>query len=763
MKISNIFIIAVFFIIISNFSCAHKISQLPEVQKESISEVSETEETFINEIKDVKETEDENSILITIEGEAPLSYKDLRLTNPLRIAVDIPNSKLRNDLTSLQVNNGIITSIEPIQMEENNKPKSRFEIGLEMPVDYDITSVDKKIFIDIDKRKKKLVKEIEEKLKKAEKPKKVEGKVAKEIKDIKVREEDGNTIINIYTDGIIKDYRAFSLLNPPRIVIDIPNVVSMYPSKTVKIETSHLKSIRIGRYFDKVRLVLDSKGRELPNYKIFKEKEGLIISLNIGKGVKESEEIAKITEGRKIAKEEEVGEKEEKIKEEEQEKKEKSKKREELLTRKEGKPQYTGRKVTLDFKDADIHNIFRLIAEVSNLNIIVDEDVKGKITLRLIEVPWDQALDIILESKNLGMSKIGNVIRIAPIKKIKAAEEARLTQKKAIEKLEELETKYIPVSYAKAEDLVPKVKNLLTDRGSVEIDERTNTIIINDIKKVIKKVERLVKYLDSETPQVLIEARIVEASTDFAREIGVQWGGRYVADAQHGNAPNFTFPNRIGISGATDIISNGSPATSSGSNFAVNLPAAVGPGAGGAIGLSFGSLNNSLQLDIRLSAMETAGKGRIISSPKVVTLDNKEAKIEQGVSIPYETTSAEGTKTEFVDAILSLKVTPHVTADKSIIMKIKATKNAPNTAVRSAAGAPSIDKKEAEAEVLVKNGQTTIIGGIFQKTQSETISGVPWFYKIPLIGWLFKNTKRENKKTELLIFITPRIITGSLT
>jgi type IV pilus assembly protein PilQ len=252
--------------------------------------------------------------------------------------------------------------------------------------------------------------------------------------------------------------------------------------------------------------------------------------------------------------------------------------------------------------------------------------------------------------------------------------------------------------------------------------------------------------LDTMTPQILIEARIVEASLDFTREIGVQWGGSFTSSAATGNPTGLNFPGTIGVTGGA------------GSGFAVNLPAAIGAGSGGGLNFNLGSLTNFLNLDIRLSALERTGEGRIISSPRVTTLDNKEAIIEQGLSIPFETTSDSGTQTTFIDANLNLTVTPHVTNDESINLKIKASKNAPDTSVRGASGAPSISKKEAKTEVLIRNGQTTVIGGIFQIDRADTIAGVPWFQKLPFIGWLFKKSTVVDKKTELLIFITPRIV-----
>lgn len=416
--------------------------------------------------------------------------------------------------------------------------------------------------------------------------------------------------------------------------------------------------------------------------------------------------------------------------------------------KKEGLPKgYTGQKVTLEFKDADIKNIFRVIAEVSGYNMIIDNAVSGKVTLRLINVPWDQALDLILETNNLGMTKVGNVIRVQPMAVIKRDEADKLASMQAKEKQEDLVTKLVQVSYAKASDIAGRIKSIMSPRGSSDVDERTNTIILKDIQKSVDAAEKLVASLDTPTPQVVIEARIVEANTNFTRDLGVQWGAGHTADAAHGNPTGYYFPNSYNVTAG------------GGGSFSLNPPATGGVGpTGGVVGISFGSINNTLNLDLRLSALETQGWGKVISSPKIITLDNKEASIQQGVSIPYETTSASGTQTAFVEASLNLTVTPHVTNDGRLSMKIKATKNAPSLAFKGASGAPSIDKKEANTEILVKDGDTTVIGGIYQITKAESESYTPFFGKLPIIGWLFKSKSVEDRKTELLIFITPRIV-----
>ncbi len=510
-----------------------------------------------------------------------------------------------------------------------------------------------------------------------------------------------------------------------------------------------------------VSVVIKLKEKSL--YEITEEGNKLIVSFNNPPSIAKVEEKAPQVEKKEIAQvpEEKVERKEERVEvEKKQEKVEEQKVKEEKVVEApvekkavpvegEGKV-YTGQRISLDFKDADIKNVFRLIAEVSNLNIIAGDDVKGKITIRLINVPWDQALDIILQTNALGMKRVGNVIWIAPKTRIKAEEEAEMEAKRKKEKLEDLVIKTIPINYAKASDMAKQIKSLLSERGSVDVDERTSRLIIKDIPKNIESAVSLIKTLDIPTPQVLIEAKIVEASTDFSRELGIQWGAVGITTSQH---------TTIGVSGSNPPGSANplsSPTASTLSPFVVNAPASAGLGTG--MGLAFGILRDNFRLDLVLSALENEGRGRVISSPKIVTLDNKEAVIQQGTSIPFETTSAAGTQTQFIDANLNLTVTPHITPDGSVIMKIKASRNAPNTAIRGASGAPSIDKREAVTELLVRDGETAVLGGIYVTDTGYSESGVPWLRKIPVFGWFFQKYTQRTKGEELLLFVTPRII-----
>lgn len=429
-----------------------------------------------------------------------------------------------------------------------------------------------------------------------------------------------------------------------------------------------------------------------------------------------------------------------------------------------GKRRFSGRKIDLDFKDADIHNILRLLAEVGNINIVTADDVTGQVTIKMKSVPWDQALDVILTAKGYGMVRRGNLVRVAPQKVLEAERELAIARQKQRIELSPLETRLIPVSYADAGDLSSRAKELLTERGRVSVDTRTNVLLVRDVSESLDDIEELVRSLDSQTPQVLIEARIVEATTSFTNEFGIQWGGSGVFSSATGNPTGLLFPSDVSISGGasdaqqpTSGLSPFSP-TVPNPNFVVNLPAPVGTGAGGAIGMSLGSLAGNFNLALRLSAFESTGQVRIVSAPKVLTLDNYAATIAQGTSIPYSQVSAQGVQTAFQEATLRLEVTPHVTSDGAVAMEVAIQRDEPDFNQTSARGDPTILKRQANTNLLVQDGHTAVIGGIYTRATGRGLEQVPFFGDIPIIGILFQNRSERDARSELLIFLTPRIV-----
>lgn len=415
-----------------------------------------------------------------------------------------------------------------------------------------------------------------------------------------------------------------------------------------------------------------------------------------------------------------------------------------------GKKKFTGQRISLDFQDANLKNVLRLIAEISGFNIVTSPDVKGTVNLRLIDVPWDQVLDFILKNNDLGMQKEGNIIRIASRAKLDKEKQAEISNasqelalKATMEQSEELIFTTIPISYAELADIKSVLETMKSKRGEIKTDNRTNTLILYDIKAKIEEMKDLIKVLDKRTQQVTIQARIVEVNTNFTQEFGIQWGGSLAKTTSK------IFPNTIQLTGGP---------VGSTSNFIVDLPAPVGPGTGAGLGIALGSLTGAALLDIQLSAMEDSGNGRILSSPKITTTNHTEASISSGRKIPYETISSEGTKTELVDATIDLTVTPHITPDGYISLEIHATKDQADFSQTSAGGAPTILTKDIKTEVLVKNGETTVLGGLYTSNIARTDSGVPFFSKIPVLGWLFKKRKNLNESEELLIFITPLLV-----
>ena len=425
---------------------------------------------------------------------------------------------------------------------------------------------------------------------------------------------------------------------------------------------------------------------------------------------------------------------------------------------------FTGRRIDLDLKDADIHNILRLLADVGRVNIVTADDVSGQVTIRMRNVPWDQALDVVLQAKGLGMVRSGNLIRVAPLATLQKERELRLAAAKQEYELTPLETRLIPVSYAQADELQARAKDLLSPRGSIAVDERTNVLIARDISGNLNNIEELIRSLDTQTPQVLVEARIVEATSQYIRDIGIQWGGDATFSEATGNPTGIAFPSSVGISGGNYDQNTNSRGLSpfqgnvAQPNFAVNLPAATGTGQGGAIGFSLGSIDNNFNIGLRLSAAEASGLLRIVSSPRILTLDNREARINQGTLIPFSQVSAQGVQTTFQEAKLQLLVKPHVTADGSVSMHVKINRDEPNFNQTSARGDPTILKREAETDLLVMDGHTAVIGGIYTRNTGRNLDQVPFFGDIPILGILFQRRRANDTRGELVIFLTPRIV-----
>ena len=419
---------------------------------------------------------------------------------------------------------------------------------------------------------------------------------------------------------------------------------------------------------------------------------------------------------------------------------------------------FSGRRIKIDLVEADIHSVFRLISHVSRLNIVAGDDVSGTVTVRLEDVPWDQALAAVLQAKGLGAERFGNIVRVAPLETVKAEQQAALDAHRAKEQLVPLAVLVVPLNYASASDAAASLESMLSDRGSVEYDERSNQLIIREAEGKLAQLREVLRQLDKETPQVLIEARIVEATANFGRDIGIQWGGELDASANTGYSTGLFFPSSIGISGGqqgTGQQATGAFYTPDGDNLAVDLPT---PTSGGSMAFSLGSIPGLVNIDARLAALEAEGWGEIVSSPRITTLDNTQASISQGAQIPYLTVSAQGTQVQFVQAALSLNVTPHITSDGRIFMELEVSNNRADFA-QAVQGQPAIQVKEATTELLVADGDTMVIGGVFATEDSTSVTMVPLLHKIPLLGYLFKSKSVSQTRNEMLVFVTPSIVT----
>jgi type IV pilus assembly protein PilQ len=475
---------------------------------------------------------------------------------------------------------------------------------------------------------------------------------------------------------------------------------------------------------------------------------------------------------------------------------------------------YTGRKISLDFKNADIHDVLRIIAEVSGLNIVATDDVKARVTLRLVEVPWDQALDVVLQANGLEKTRIGNVITVSTTKRLEAERNARLAAQNAQQRVTPLATEYIKVNYVKATEVAALVTRetlqraattgagpgaasrptpapggvaggggrlqqvaLLSPRGTIAADPTTNVIIIRDLPENITALREMIKNIDVQTPQVVIESYIVTTNEAALRDLGIQWGYRYLASPETGNPTGVNFPGRIGLGGS------GLGTGSGNLPFIADFPAGAVPGAGSALDLVLGSLNGSQTLNARLSALERQGKVRVVSRPRVVTLNNKTADIRsrREVRVPIVAgsltvggagTTGGGNAFQEFDVGITLKVTPQISSDGFVLLDIDAESSeiaAESSAPPppgSVAGIPVIRdvlKRTASSNVLIRAGDTFVLGGILQDNLSQQERGIPYLRDTPVLGWLFKGRTNSRTKDELLVFITPKLVAGIAT
>jgi type IV pilus assembly protein PilQ len=594
---------------------------------------------------------------------------------------------------------------------------------------------------------------------------------ARVLKSVETRVDGDNIAIVISGDGPF--VYTSQAAQGRRLIFDIANVQSVLAQPQQVVGHTLLKRIRFGHHVDKVRMVLDLD--KPSRHTVASLDGGLMITLKPGDpttseggSVHESIGVSNVGPdkgyvglGRTLLSSnprvlvsqrspkallrartvQMTGETD--VKKEEKNNDEPAS---EVVT---GQSRYVGRRISLDFQQADISNVLRLIAEVSGFNIVVGEGVKNKVTMKLANVPWDQALDMLLKMNGLGMIRQGNIVWVDTLMNIAKQQDEEARAKESKVKAEPIVTRVFYIRNLNAQEVQQSLRQYISPRGVINSSQASNALIVSDAESRIAVMRQLVEGLDLEVPQVQIEARIVQADTTYTRSLGVQWGIQNI--------------NQMGSSSGTAAFRTGTTGSFGAqvSDFLVNLPATAGfspvPGAGFTIGKTDGAL-----LDVRLSAGELLGLTKVIAAPKVTTLDKRDAKIAQGESIPFQTTSLQGTQTTFVDANLELNVTPQITSrdpqetGKRILMKVRATRNA--VGARSNPAGPSIDRREATTQVLVRDGETMVIGGVFVDTQNNTVAGIPYLSRVPVLGWLFKQKTENVTKQELLIFLTPTIV-----
>ena len=598
----------------------------------------------------------------------------------------------------------------------------------------------------------------------------IEGDLAQTLTRLDVQRGTNDIRVIISGDGRLA--HEVVRLDERRLMIDIPGVASAVHKPVISVNHQILKQVRLGYHADRVRVVLDLTGAA--TYSVESQGASLIVTLREGAstdigandGAYRSEtakhtrpenpmllpiqaDVASPVAHRAMAAVQRSSTKfhvRPVQMTSDPDSSEKSTPKEDLVV---GETRYVGRRISLDFQQADISNVLRLIAEVSGFNMVVGEGVKSKVTMKLVSVPWDQALDMILKMNGLGKIRQSNILWIDTLTNIAKQQNEEAQAKDAKVKAEELVDRVFYVRNQQATEIMTSLRQYLSPRGLMQMSQGTNALIVRDTESKIGVIKQLVDGLDLEVPQVQIEARIVQADTTYSRSLGVQWGIQNVNQLGGGGVANFKTGN-VGAFGAQA------------SDFLVNLPATVGgltstPGVGFTIGKTAGAL-----LDVRLSAGELLGLSKVIAAPKVTTLDKREAKISQGESIPFQTTSLQGTQTTFVDANLELTVTPQITSrdpkevSKQIMMKVRATRNA--VGARSNPAGPSIDRREANTQVIIRDGETMVIGGVFIDTQNNSVVGIPYLSRVPVLGWLFKQKTEAVAKQELLIFLTPSIV-----
>lgn len=774
----KLFFLSLIVLVAFLLQCSRKIN----VTQPPSPQVSQETETTPS-INKVELSQSEEGINLTIESDNPLMYTAYSAeTNSPNLVIDIPGAVPAEIPAWIDSDIDLIKNVQVEAVdEENSKPLTRISVSLAQGFDYQIDHQDNKLIVNFAPLADLVTPSYqEENTKLNQEPEEVEEEIpATAISKIIVRRIDEDVMVSILGDGKLS-YKSFMLEEPYRLIIDIDGTQNNISPPAQVVDSAQLYQIRTSQF--KVepemvsRVVFDLN--YLAKYQIISEEHILKVYLSKERAEKMEEAVAESLV-------EEVAEEEPEFVEEKpvEEKKppeeavvEPKAEVQPQLPREEEKEaipgevaqqvpltfkpqripgeerQYTGQPISLEFRDIDIRDVIHLFATITGLNFVIDPEVGGRITIYLKDVPWDQALDIVLKNNGLGKVFENNVVRIATTGKLSA--EAR-AQAELIEQRRlavPLDTLTRAVSYAKAMDLEPVVKKNLSARGDVIVDARTNTLIIKDIPDQIAILRTLIDTLDIPAKQVMIESRIVETTRLVLQGLGIQWGFSAVQDRAHGNTTSLIFPNSYKAEGASAGLTRfgigGTP-------YAVNLPTQLA--ATTSVGVTFGNLIGSFNLDATLHLLESTNQARILSRPQITTQNNIEGVIRSGYRIPVQTAVALGVvSVTYIDAALKMTVTPQITADNTIIMDVEVSNDTPTG--RLIGPNAEISTRSATSRLLVPDGGTAVIGGIIQMRDVFTQERTPLLHRIPILGWLFKNRNLENRNDELIVFITPRIL-----
>lgn len=687
------------------------------------------QETSSNSIEHIDATQTAAGVFLTIQLKAPLGVApaNFSVTNPARIAIDLPQTVNNLGRNSVEINQGDLRSVNVVQAQG----RSRVVLNLRTPVTYTVTAQGSSIQVVLGSKAEAATFPAPQPASPAAAPS-AAAPIAAEPRTIHAIDfrrgavgegrvvvdlSDPTTSVDIRQQGqqILVDFLNTSVPETLRRRLDVTD----FGTPIALISTTQLGN--------NVHMVIEPRG--LWEQNAYQSDTHFVVEV---KPVKEDP--TRLFQGTRQG--------------------------------------YQGERLSLNFQNVDVRSLLQVIADFTNLNIITSDSVQGAITLRLKDVPWDQALDIILQSKGLDMRKNGNVILVAPRDELATKEKLELEAKTQIQELEPLHTENFVVNYQKADDvrklLVDEKQRMLSKRGSVVVDPRTNQLFVQDTSAQLEEVRRLISRIDIPVPQVLIEARIVEADDEFSRDIGSRLG--FAHPGPHAWINGGVGSSYSPLPPGTTTCPTGTNITCIGNteiqnlNF-VNLPASSLNGFGpGVLGLTLFNSGVTSVLNLELSALELDGRGKVVSSPRVVTADKVKASIEQGSDIPYQTNTQLGGpgQIQFRKAVLRLEVTPQITPEGAIFLDVKVNKDTPSATV-SGSGGIAIDTKNVTTQVLVENGGTVVLGGIYQQTERTTVTKIPWLGDIPVLGNLFKDQFKQNDRTELLIFITPRVISEKVT